>query len=152
MENIILIGEAKKVGITFMCRHICVILHTRWRGDRIKLKKWTWLIACKKVNHVVVRFQFSEIGWLENSTFHSQWNNSKLPPKRWPGGRLHPPCPQCFWRGFSIRGHWKFILQMLAGVHLCGSTQLTVEGWVFKSADFWILESNDNINTFLTSY
>ena len=30
--------------------------------------------------------------------------------------------------------------------------QLTVEGWVFMSADFWILESNDNINTFLTSY
>jgi hypothetical protein len=40
MENIILIGEAKKVGITFMCRHICVVLHTRWQGDRIKLKKW----------------------------------------------------------------------------------------------------------------
>ena len=27
--------------------------------------------------------------------------------------------------------------------------QLTMEGWVFKSAEFWILESNDNINTFL---
>ena len=30
--------------------------------------------------------------------------------------------------------------------------QLTVEGWVFMSADFWILESKDNINTFLTNY
>ena len=30
--------------------------------------------------------------------------------------------------------------------------QLSVEGWVFMSADFWIVESNDNINTFLTSY
>ena len=25
--------------------------------------------------------------------------------------------------------------------------QLSVEGWVFMSADFWILESNDNNNT-----
>ena len=30
--------------------------------------------------------------------------------------------------------------------------QLSVEGWVFMSADFWILESSDNINTFFTNY
>ena len=57
-----------------------------------------------------------------------------------------------FWIGWSRRGHWKFILQMLARVHLFCSTQLTVEGWVFKSADFWIQESNDKIDTFLTIY
>ena len=28
--------------------------------------------------------------------------------------------------------------------------QLSVDGWVFMSANFWILESNDNINTLLT--
>ena len=50
----------------------------------------------------------------------------------------------------SIRGCWKFILQMYDGVDFF--FQLSVEGWVFMSADFWILESNDNIITFLTSY
>ena len=76
------------------------------------------------------------------------------PPKRCPGGRcLHPQRPQSvFWRGWGRRGCWNFILQMLARVHLFWSTQLTVEGWVIKSADFWIQESKDNINTFLTSY
>ena len=38
--------------------------------EGIKLKKC--LIACKKDIDVVVGFQYSEIGWLKNSTFHSQ--------------------------------------------------------------------------------
>ena len=43
------------------------------------------------------------------------------------------------------------MLQMLGGVSKTRSTQLPLEDWVFKSADFWILVSNDNINTFLIS-
>ena len=41
---------------------------------------------------------------------------------------------------------------MLAGVGKTRFTQLPLEDWVLNSADFWILESIDNINTFLTSY
>ena len=35
------------------------------------------LIACKKGINVVVRFQYSEIGWLENSTFQRQLKTHK---------------------------------------------------------------------------
>ena len=43
--------------------------------EGIKLQKC--LIARKKRINVVVRFQFSEFGWLENSTFHRQLKTQK---------------------------------------------------------------------------
>ena len=43
------------------------------------------LKACKKGINVVVRFQYSEIGCLENSTFHSQLSWTK---KEYPGQYL----------------------------------------------------------------
>ena len=48
--------------------------------EGIKLQKC--VIACKKDINVVVRFQYSEMDWLENSTFHIQlswtrWRNLK---------------------------------------------------------------------------
>ena len=41
----------------------------------IKVQKW--LIACKKGINVVVQFLYLEIGWLKNSTFHSQLSWTK---------------------------------------------------------------------------
>ena len=43
--------------------------------EGIKLQKC--LIACKKGINVVDRLRYSEIGWLENSTFHSQLSWTK---------------------------------------------------------------------------
>ena len=43
--------------------------------EGIKLPKM--LIACKKGVNVVVRYQYSEIGWLENSAFHRQLKTQK---------------------------------------------------------------------------
>ena len=44
--------------------------------EGIKLHKC--LIACKKGINVVVRFQYSEIGLLKNSTFHRQLKAHKM--------------------------------------------------------------------------
>ena len=46
----------------------CESLHSIWRNKATEVFK----IACKKGINVVVRLQYSEIRWLENSTFHSQ--------------------------------------------------------------------------------
>ena len=61
-----------------------------------------------------------------------------MPPKKVPRGTPSSSSApsKCFWRGWSRRGRWKFILQMLAGVHHLGSTQLTVEGFFFQVSRF----------------
>ena len=80
------------------------------------------------------------------------FNFSKLPPKSCPGGRsLHPQRPQCVFEEdeaevaaesfvkLSVRGQIFFFYFQLSAA----------TDWVLVSADFRILESNDNINTFL---
>ena len=46
----------------------CESLNKIWRNKVTEVVN-----HLKERYYVVVRFQYSEIGWLENSTFHSQW-------------------------------------------------------------------------------
>ena len=52
----------------------CKSLHKIWRN---KLQKC--LTACKKGIDVVVRFQYSKIGWHKNSAFHRQLKKKSTP-------------------------------------------------------------------------
>ena len=84
------------------------------------------LIACKKGINIVIRFQYSEIGWQKNSAFHRQLKKKKSQPRNnWTtfflffifqncpkkgvkGDAIYfVNSPKCVWRGFSRRDRWK---------------------------------------------